>query len=68
MGKLSNYGENIIGSEILKISGKIKAKNEKVYNYTIGDFDSQVFHYILKENILLIIHQIKYLLVLALDL
>jgi hypothetical protein len=26
MGDLSNYGENIIGSEILKISSKIKSK------------------------------------------
>jgi len=43
MTKLSNYGENIIGSEILKISSKIKAKTEKVYNYTIGDFDSQLY-------------------------
>jgi len=43
MGDLSNYGENIIGSEILKISSKLKAKTEKVYNYTIGDFDSQLY-------------------------
>ena len=43
MGELSQYGENIIGSEILKISGKIKSKNSKVYNYTIGDFDSQLY-------------------------
>ena len=43
MGELSNYGENIIGSEILKISSKIKSKTEKVYNYTIGDFDSQLY-------------------------
>jgi|LakMenE01Jun11ns_1017448.scaffolds.fasta_scaffold9950994_4 aspartate aminotransferase len=50
MGELSNYGENIIGSEILKISGKIKSKTEKVYNYTIGDFDSQLYNIPKKLN------------------
>jgi aspartate aminotransferase len=43
MSVLSNYGDNIIGSEILKISGKIKSKQFKVYNYTIGDFDPQLY-------------------------
>ena len=43
MKQLSKYGEDIIGSEILKISSKIKGKTEKVYNYTIGDFDSQLY-------------------------
>lgn len=43
MSELSIYGENIIGSEILKISTKIKENKEKIYNYTIGDFDSQLY-------------------------
>lgn len=41
--KLSTYGENIVGSEILRISNKIKSKSGKIYNYTIGDFDPQLY-------------------------
>lgn len=43
---LSKAATNLIPSEIRKISGKIderKAKGEKIYNLTIGDFDSNVF-------------------------
>jgi len=45
MGDLSYFGENIIGSEIIKIAQKLKemSKTRKVYNYTIGDFDSEVY-------------------------
>jgi aspartate aminotransferase len=44
MGDLSYFGENIIGSEIIKIAQKLKeiSKTRKIYNYTIGDFDSEV--------------------------
>ena len=45
MKKLSDVGNGIIGSEIIKISQQIKeiAKTKKVANLTIGDFDSQKF-------------------------
>ena len=38
--------ENLIGSEIIKLAGEIRelmAKGEKIYNYTIGDFDPKIF-------------------------
>lgn len=38
--------ENLIGSEIIKLAGEIKeliAKGERIYNFTIGDFDPKVF-------------------------
>ncbi len=44
--KVSKLADNIIGSEIIKIAGEVneKIKNgEKVYNLTIGDFNSKVF-------------------------
>jgi hypothetical protein len=42
MEKLSNVGNNIVGSEIIKISQQIKeiAKTKSVSNLTIGDFNS----------------------------
>jgi aspartate aminotransferase len=45
MKKLSDVGNGIIGSEIIKISQQIKeiAKTKRVANLTIGDFDSQKF-------------------------
>jgi aspartate aminotransferase len=44
MEKLSHIGNNIVGSEIIKISQQIKeiSKTKKVQNLTIGDFDSNV--------------------------
>lgn len=45
MNKLSNYGEKIVGSEIIKISQVIKAKQAEgkdILNYTIGDFNSKL--------------------------
>lgn len=44
MKKLSQVGNQIIGSEIIKISQQIKeiTKTRKVQNLTIGDFDSRV--------------------------
>ena len=44
--KLSNLAETLIGSEIIKLAADIKekqAKGEKIYNFTIGDFDPKVF-------------------------
>lgn len=44
--KISNLAENLIGSEILKISGEINKKisnGENIYNLTIGDFDPKEF-------------------------
>lgn len=44
MKKLSQVGNQIIGSEIIKISQQIKeiSKKKSVLNLTIGDFDSKV--------------------------
>jgi aspartate aminotransferase len=44
MEKLSHIGNNIVGSEIIKISQQIKeiSKTKKVQNLTIGDFDSKI--------------------------
>jgi aspartate aminotransferase len=45
MEKLSNIGNNVIGSEIIKISQQIKeiSKTKSVLNLTIGDFNSKVW-------------------------
>jgi len=45
MEKLSNVGNNIVGSEIIKISQQIKeiAKTKSVSNLTIGDFNSKLW-------------------------
>jgi len=44
--KTSQLSENLKGSEIIKIAGEVKAlqaQGEKIYNLTIGDFDSKIF-------------------------
>lgn len=44
--KLSYLSETMIGSEIVKLGGEIREKlrlGEKVYNFTVGDFDPAVF-------------------------
>lgn len=44
--KLSRLAETLIGSEIVKLGADIKAKmaqGNKIYNFTIGDFDSAIF-------------------------
>jgi len=44
--KLSHLAETMIGSEIVKLGGIIKdkiSKGDHIYNYTIGDFDSNEF-------------------------
>ncbi len=45
-GKLSNLAETLIGSEIVRLGAEIKEKikqGNKIYNFTIGDFDSSIF-------------------------
>ncbi len=44
--KLSTLAETLIGSEIVKLGADIKEKmkqGKKIYNFTIGDFDSSIF-------------------------
>ena len=44
--RLSNLAETLIGSEIVKLGNEIKEKikqGNKIYNFTIGDFDSSIF-------------------------
>ena len=44
--KLSHLSETLIGSEIVKLGGEIREKirqGEKIYNYTVGDFDPSIF-------------------------
>lgn len=44
--RVSNMAENLIGSEIIKLAGDIRelmAKGERIYNFTIGDFDPKIF-------------------------
>lgn len=44
--KLSHLAQTLKGSEIVRLGADIKEKvrqGEKIYNYTIGDFDSAIF-------------------------
>ena len=44
--RLSQLAETLIGSEIVKLGADIKEKikqGDKIYNFTIGDFDSTIF-------------------------
>jgi aspartate aminotransferase len=44
--KLSHLSETLIGSEIVKLGGEIREKirqGERVYNFTVGDFDPSIF-------------------------
>ena len=44
--KLSQLAETLIGSEIVKLGNAISERirnGEKIYNYTIGDFDPKIF-------------------------
>ena len=44
--KLSHLSETLIGSEIVKLGGEIRDKirqGEKIYNFTVGDFDPSIF-------------------------
>ncbi len=43
---LSKMAETLQGSEIIKLAGEINekmSKGEKIFNYTIGDFDPEIF-------------------------
>lgn len=45
-GRLSHLAETLIGSEIVRLGADIKEKikqGDKIYNFTIGDFDSSIF-------------------------
>ena len=44
--KLSRLSETLVGSEIVKLGNQIKERmrlGEKIFNFTIGDFDSSIF-------------------------
>jgi aspartate aminotransferase len=44
--KVSDMAENLIGSEIIKLAAEVKEKiknGEEIYNFTIGDFDPNIF-------------------------
>lgn len=44
--KLSYLSETLIGSEIVKLGGEIRERirqGEKIYNFTVGDFDPAIF-------------------------
>jgi aspartate aminotransferase len=44
--KVSQMAENLVGSEIIKLAGEVKAKianGEKIFNLTIGDFNPAIF-------------------------
>jgi aspartate aminotransferase len=44
--QLSVLSETLIGSEIVKLGGEIREKirrGEKIYNFTVGDFDPAIF-------------------------
>jgi aspartate aminotransferase len=44
--QLSVLAETLIGSEIVKLGGEIREKirrGEKIYNFTVGDFDPSIF-------------------------
>jgi aspartate aminotransferase len=44
--KLSHLSGTLIGSEIVKLGGDIREKirkGERIYNFTVGDFDPQIF-------------------------
>jgi aspartate aminotransferase len=46
MNVLSQLAESLIGSEIVKLGNAINERirsGEKIYNYTIGDFDPRIF-------------------------
>lgn len=46
MEKLSKLAESMVGSEIVRLGNEIndrKRKGENIYNFTIGDFDPQIF-------------------------
>lgn len=46
MSKLSVLADSLVGSEIVKLGNEInlrKSRGEQIFNYTIGDFDPQIF-------------------------
>lgn len=63
MSTLSKLADTLVGSEIVKLGNEInvrKSKGETIFNYTIGDFDPQVFPIPEKlENLILKAYQDK---------
>ena len=46
MSELSSMAESLVGSEIVKLGNEINnriSKGERIFNYTIGDFDPDIF-------------------------
>ena len=46
MSALSQLADSLVGSEIVKLGNEINRRikhGEKIYNYTIGDFDPDIF-------------------------
>ncbi len=44
--RVSEMAENLVGSEIIKLAAEVKKKikaGEKIYNFTIGDFNPEIF-------------------------
>src|SRR6201746_1346921 len=44
--RLSHLSETLIGSEIVRLGGEIRErirKGERIYNFTVGDFDPSIF-------------------------
>jgi aspartate aminotransferase len=55
--EVSIMASNLVGSEIIKLAGDIKqriARGEEIFNYTIGDFNPEIFPIpeLLKEEII----------------
>lgn len=63
MEKLSWLAETLIGSEIVKLGNAITTRinnGEKIYNYTIGDFDPKIFSIPIElENLIIESYQQK---------
>jgi aspartate aminotransferase len=64
MTQLSQLAETLIGSEIVKLGNEISARikaGERIYNFTIGDFDPKIFPIPQDlENLIIKAYQEKY--------
>ena len=52
MAKLSKLAEMMVGSEIVRLGNEINERirqGENIFNFTIGDFDPEVFDAHLRE-------------------
>jgi aspartate aminotransferase len=58
MAKLSTLAETLIGSEIVKLGNAINERikaGEKIYNYTIGDFNPKIIKMVLQTILLVMV-------------